>query len=72
MDELTALAILRRFFPGLAAMLVAAAFIFAPGYSTAVIMRIADERAKPITSALKESLRTSFADSGQHRSRKAR
>lgn len=67
-----ALSILRRFFPGLAAVLVAAAFIFAPGYSTAVIMRIANERAKPIAAALKESLRTSFANSRQPSSRKAR
>lgn len=72
MNELTALAILRRFFPRLTAVLVAAAFVFAPSYSTAVIMQIANERAKPITSALKESLRTSFANSRQHSSRKAR
>jgi hypothetical protein len=72
MNELTALAILRRFFPRLAALLVGAAFILAPGYSTAVIMRIATERAKPITAVLKESLRSSFAHSQQHSSRKTR
>jgi hypothetical protein len=72
MDELTALAILRRFFPGLARLLVVAAFVFAPGYSTAVIMHIARERAKPITSALEESVESSFANSRQLHSRKAR
>jgi hypothetical protein len=72
MNELTALAILRRIFPCLARLLVAAAFVFAPGYSTAVIMRIAHERAKPITSALEESVKSSFAKSRQLHSRKAR
>lgn len=71
MDELTALAIIRRFFPGLAAVLVAAAFYFAPTYSTATLMRVANERAESITSLLNEAFESTLTDSRQ-RQRQAR
>jgi len=68
MDEVMALRIMGHFWPKLVGLLVATVFLLAPSYSSAIIMRVANERAEQITAVLKEAVESSFADSQQRRS----